>query len=79
MPANSPGAAEGTRPGEEEAVVATLLALLDAISNRDKAVLREILMPEGVSTHTRDGKVFQVRFERQVATAITSYRSVASS
>lgn len=55
--------AEVTRGGAEEAVLATLLALLDALSNRDKAVIREILMPEGTSTHVRDDRIFHVRFE----------------
>jgi hypothetical protein len=51
------------RDGEEKAVLATLLALLQAMSDRDKAVIGEILMPEGVSTHVRDGQVIHVRFE----------------
>jgi hypothetical protein len=49
--------------GEEEAILATLHALLDAIAARDAAVMREVLMPEGVSTHVRDGKILHVRFE----------------
>jgi len=49
--------------GEEGAVLATLSALLDAISSRDEAVMREILMPEGMSTHVRDGRVLHLRFE----------------
>jgi hypothetical protein len=49
--------------GAAEAVLATLFALLDAISNRDSAVIREILMPQGVSSHVRDGGLFHVRFE----------------
>lgn len=48
-------------PEEERAVLAALRALLDAISRRDKAAMREILMPEGGSTHVRDGRVFHMR------------------
>jgi hypothetical protein len=57
------GTAEVTRDEDEEAVLATLLALFDAISNRDEAVIREILMPEGTSTHVRDDKILHARFE----------------
>jgi hypothetical protein len=50
------------RDGAEEAVLATLSALLDAMSNRDKAVLQDLLMPEGISTHVRDDRIVHVRF-----------------
>jgi hypothetical protein len=53
--------AASTQAGAEE-VLAVLSALFVAISNRDEAVLREILMPEGISTHVRDGRIFHVRF-----------------
>jgi hypothetical protein len=49
--------------GEERAVLATLSALFEAISSRDEAVMREILLPEGMSTHVRDGRVLHLRFE----------------
>jgi putative lumazine-binding protein len=54
--------AAAAQDDEEQAVLATLSALLDAISDRDSGVLREILMPEGVSAHVRDGSVSHVRF-----------------
>lgn len=56
-------AAAAAQDGEEQAVLATLSALLDAISGRDSGVIREILMPEGISAHVRDGRVHHVRFE----------------
>jgi Putative lumazine-binding len=50
------------RDETEEAVLAVLHALLDAMSHRDEAVVREILMPEGISTHVRDGRIIHVPF-----------------
>jgi hypothetical protein len=54
--------AAAAQDGEEQAVLATLSSLLDAISDRDSGVIREILLPEGVSAHARDGKIYHVRF-----------------
>jgi Putative lumazine-binding len=56
-----PTVTEPSSPAEERAVLAALRALLDAISRRDKAAMREILMPDGGSTHVRDGRVFHMR------------------
>jgi hypothetical protein len=56
-------AVTAARDGEEQAVLATLSALLEALSDRDGDAIRKILMPEGVSAHVRDGKVFHVRFD----------------
>jgi hypothetical protein len=47
----------------EQAVLATLRALFDAISDRDETVIREILLPAGISAHIRDGQVSHLRFE----------------
>ena len=56
-------AAAAALGGEERAVLATLSALFAAISSRDEAVMRQILLPEGMSTHVRDGRVLHLRFE----------------
>jgi Putative lumazine-binding len=50
-----------TDPVAEKAVFATLNALFSAITDRDEAVMREILLPDGGSTHIRDGRVFHLR------------------
>jgi hypothetical protein len=50
--------APATAGDDERAVLATLRALLTAISDRDEAAMREILMPDGASVHAREGQVF---------------------
>lgn len=42
---------------EEKVILATIQRLLDAIANRNKAGLREILVPEGCATLSRDHQV----------------------
>jgi hypothetical protein len=43
---------------EEQAVLAVLQALLDAIANQDPAAMHAVLVPEGGATHSRDDRVF---------------------
>jgi hypothetical protein len=47
---------------EEQAVLATLQALLDALGARDKDAMRATLMPGGSATHSRDEKFFHESF-----------------
>lgn len=46
--AMSDAGSERSTAEEEEVILATVQKLLDAIANRDKAGLSEILVPEGV-------------------------------
>jgi hypothetical protein len=48
---------------EKAAVLKPLQNLLDAISKRDKAEMRNQLLPGGIATLVRNGKIIQVPFE----------------
>jgi hypothetical protein len=43
---------------DEQAVLAVLRELFDAIANHDQAAMHAVLVPEGGATHSRDGRVF---------------------
>jgi hypothetical protein len=47
-----------TAHDEEQAVLAVLQALFDAIANQDQAAMHAVLVPEGGATHSRDDRVF---------------------
>jgi hypothetical protein len=40
---------------DEQAVLATMKALFDAITNRDKEGMRATFLPDGTAVHSRDG------------------------
>lgn len=46
---------------DEQAVLAVLRALFDAMADRDKAAMRAALVPEGWAAHSRAGRVLHVR------------------
>jgi hypothetical protein len=47
---------------EEEVILATVQRLLDTVANRDKEGMREILMPEGCATQSRDHQISNPKF-----------------
>jgi len=48
---------------EEQAVLAPLQGMLDGIAKRDKAAIREHLLPGGTATLVHGGKILQISFE----------------
>jgi hypothetical protein len=42
---------------EEKAVLATVQRLLDTVANRDREAMRDLLVPEGSATQSRDHQV----------------------
>jgi hypothetical protein len=46
---------------DEQAVLAVLHAVLDAMEGRDRSAMRALLAPLGWAVHSRDGRVFHAR------------------
>ena len=46
---------------EDEAILATLQRLLDAIANRDREGMSRLLIPEGSATLSRDHRIFHTQ------------------
>lgn len=55
------------RSAEEQAVFAPLQAVLDGLAARDHEAVRRQLLPGGMATLIRDGKVLQMDFDAFVA------------
>ncbi len=55
--------AAGVRSADEKAVVACLQAVLDGLARRDRAAIVARLLPGGMATLLRDGKLLQLTFD----------------